>query len=298
VHTRRHLLILLIVGILGLGLAMIFSPSREPRYQDRTLSQWIQVYTSSLPQTNQEAAAAIRHIGTNALPYLVEWIRYDSIDHPWRYRFYAAFNGLVTTLKLGNSWYILDPRGIRAGLATEAFAALGPEANPVVGDLARVIREFNEFGRQQRAMDALAYIGPAGLPSLMEAVTNKALVARGHAAYSIHVLGEAARPAVPLLIGHLQDPDVGVGAAATLGLLKMEPALVVPALGENLQNSNYSARCWAAMALRHFGGEARSAVPALLQTLRDTNFVVRQEVTNALLAIDPHALEKSQEGMR
>jgi len=173
----------------------------------------------------------------------------------------------------------------------ETFAVLGPEANPVVGDLARVIRESNDFGRQERAMDALAYIGPAGLPALMEAVTNKALAARGHAAYSIHVLGEAARPAVPLLIAHLQDPDVVGGAAAALGELKLEPASVLPALVANLQQPNYLIRIGGAFGLRLFGGQARSAVPALLNALGDTNIFVRQEATNALLAIDPHVLE-------
>jgi hypothetical protein len=67
------LAILLIVGVL----IYLLTP-KEPRYQDRTLSQWLTDFAAtspgSQPDPKREAAAnAVYQIGTNANPWLLKW---------------------------------------------------------------------------------------------------------------------------------------------------------------------------------------------------------------------------------
>ncbi len=59
---------------------------KGPRYNGRPLAEWLTIYYES-DRPNQDraqrpvAAAAIRTIGTNALPRLLEWLRYEA--PPW-----------------------------------------------------------------------------------------------------------------------------------------------------------------------------------------------------------------------
>jgi len=79
---------------------------------------------------------------------------------------------------------------------------------------------------------------------------------------------------VRVLIGQLQhqDPEVAAKAAQLLGLLAGEPRLAVPALTNSLQSAGARA-CDAARwtLLGKFGEQARSAVPALLHALDDSD---------------------------
>src|SRR3954469_4010547 len=96
--TRRIVLVLLAAGVIGL--CAFLWPEPEPRYQGRKLSQWLLLRDSAPPFTrpnglnarlasfksfpavsygsSAETEDAIRHIGTNALPYLVKWIQYET----------------------------------------------------------------------------------------------------------------------------------------------------------------------------------------------------------------------------
>jgi hypothetical protein len=70
------------------GIRWLISPSsarKEPRYQGRTLSQWISIWFSgysgySPHATNEEMDAsekAIRAMGTNCIPTLITWLSED-----------------------------------------------------------------------------------------------------------------------------------------------------------------------------------------------------------------------------
>ncbi len=74
----------LILGILALGIlaALVFFLTRrhEPSYNGRSLSYWVDCYgtpSGASPSSRQgPGARAINHIGTNAIPFLLEWIQY------------------------------------------------------------------------------------------------------------------------------------------------------------------------------------------------------------------------------
>src|SRR2546422_797856 len=83
---RRLLFRLLMCALLLAGAALVavskLSTKGEPAYAGRPLSEWVLLYARLDPvkagsPATSEAAQAIRHIGTNALPLMVRWIQYE-----------------------------------------------------------------------------------------------------------------------------------------------------------------------------------------------------------------------------
>src|SRR5438874_13488245 len=87
--------IVIAVGVFAVGVGVVLVPSREPSYGGKKLSEWVlQSCTGGLGADVRIAQAedAIRHIGTNAVPYLLAWGRYRM--PPWRVRLAQAANKL------------------------------------------------------------------------------------------------------------------------------------------------------------------------------------------------------------
>lgn len=72
-------------------------------------------------------------------------------------------------------------------------------------------------------------------------------------------------------------------AAKVLGEVAYAPA--VPHLTELVQNADPGTRYLAAMALSKIGDEAESALPVLLQALREDDMYLRMAITAALISI-------------
>src|SRR5215467_6188162 len=73
--------------LVGIGVVAFWPGEREPEYNGKKLSEWVQPYTwryDDLEDTNrqietkrQAADDAMRHMSTNALHWLVRWIAYE-----------------------------------------------------------------------------------------------------------------------------------------------------------------------------------------------------------------------------
>jgi len=287
-------LLLLAGGMFAVAAVITATSPREPCYHGRALSAWVESYAQEVADKRDEetdlslgavtpSEDAIRHIGTNALPYLLEWIAYESPQ--WS----RGLDKLPPWLQ--DNWISrsIGLKATRASAALYAFAALGPEAKPAIPELARRMMEYD--GGYSAGL-ALALIGGEALPALLIVQTNQNPDLRGSAVHFISQMGSNALPAVPVLTHCLQDPAFGVaaGAAVALGELHLDPVLVVPALAASLQHSNSTVRRYAADALGHFGHEALPAVPGLLQACNDPDERVRWMATNALLKTAPEAL--------
>jgi hypothetical protein len=170
----------------ALAIALLLQPRREPVYQGHTLSWWIHLYQGE--HYNIQAQLAIKHIGTNALPTLLDWLRYE--EPPWRTR-------------LINRWYmrrhvpvflqnptaynlLMGAAGRHARDAIAGFYVLGPEAYPAAVELVALTKSKSPFVSQ----NAVAVITP------MQA--------------QIH-------------INALDDPDINVRRAATNTLRIIAP---------------------------------------------------------------------------
>ena len=75
---RRLLIILILAGIAGLLFLFFRGGEKEPEYNGKKLSQWLEVlnvqsgyYGGSQSASWEEGRTAVQHIGTNAVPALL-----------------------------------------------------------------------------------------------------------------------------------------------------------------------------------------------------------------------------------
>jgi len=280
-----------ILGLLWCGITR----EREPRYDGRSLSEWLDLYSFSMRKSvpSQEAADAVRHIGTNALPSLVTWVQEAQDMPPWREHLFH----LASHWNLGEPLVesLASPQ-LRVTRAVWGFYILGEDARGAVPDLARVASE-RKSPSSEFAFVALSYLGKDALPPLLSMITNTTSLPmlRLEALSSVGKLGHLgtnAHPAVVLLIRCLDDPDLAPTAAKTLGTLHLESDITVPALIVCIRSTNQGTRVQAVSGLDDFGPAARAAVPELTKLLSDPDVFVRYATRNALRLIAPEVLHQ------
>ena len=98
-RRRSIYLMAVVLVVAGVLVEVLGSREREPEYGGKKLSEWVQAYPPEswiwvrpAPTTRDGIARlftetkdpmrTIRHIGTNALPYLVKWMDYEA--SPWK----------------------------------------------------------------------------------------------------------------------------------------------------------------------------------------------------------------------
>jgi HEAT repeat protein len=91
---------------------------------------------------------------------------------------------------------------------------------------------FRQWGVRETATDALARIGDAAVPALIETLGDPDQEVRAQAAQALARMGNKAAPAVDALVRALDDPseEVRRGAARALGQIGSEAEEAVPAL--------------------------------------------------------------------
>jgi hypothetical protein len=201
---------------------VVWPGEREPEYQGRKLSEWLEPYNDV--GDDEARVAAIKHIGTNALPFLLSWMQYE--PPPWRESIYRHLYKLPKIARKDLTYRVLLGKGeLRLRAVVRGFEALGPEAAPAVPELARILSRTKSTGTGYRATFALASIGEEGLPALTNALADPHCANRYYAAEAIGSIGDKARAAVPALLLVLNDPDPVVRDAATLALRQVAPEL-------------------------------------------------------------------------
>jgi HEAT repeat protein len=126
------------------------------------------------------------------------------------------------------------PSSEEAGKAAKAKRkpkVVAPAKQPEVVRL-RTIRAFREWGVRETAADALARIGDAAVPALVDTLHDPDQEVRAQAAQALARMGAKAAPAVDALVHALDDPNEEVrrGAARALGQIGSEAEEAVPAL--------------------------------------------------------------------
>jgi HEAT repeat protein len=158
-------------------------------------------------------------------------------DIDWRARLDACSLGLAL-LCFVVAGCQRGPRTLKptnaAGKATVAKPekkAVSP-ARPTAVVQVRTIPAFRTWGVRETATDALARIGDAAVPALIDALHDPDQEVRAQAAQALARMGNRAAPAVDALVEALNDPneDVRRGAARALGQIGSEAEQAVPAL--------------------------------------------------------------------
>jgi hypothetical protein len=259
---------------------------REPAYQGKRLSQWLEVSDRD-QEAREQATTAVRAIGREALPTLLNMIgRKDS----WLKRRLLAWDQQRDSSRLGLAGAARDRR-----LAAAGFQMLGPAAKPAFPELARL---FQDPELAQTVGWAILTVGPEAIAVLRGGLLNSNVAIRYASASALSSAGTNGAVAVPDLIRALKDPHYAVRAAAAgaLGRLHCEPARVVPTLAASLKDPDPIVRRVAVTALGEFGREASASVPALRQFLTSTDptdVCWQGETRKALENIEPPPLRKS-----
>ncbi len=293
--TKRKKALIAAACLLPIFVLLCFrTDTPEPRYEGRTLSQWLHAHQLPAgpggPDPTIDAQQAIQQIGTNALPTLLRWISYD----PSKFRTTV----LRVSAKLPDAMvprFLLRPRE-RVSDACFAFAILGPRASPAIPSLVNLAITSRSQDRGADCAHALNSIGPLALPALISVATstNAPSHARFYAIAHIPTCCTNATIVIPTLLRLLSDSDefVAAAAASVLGssFAPQSHPTVVPALALNLRSTNETLRALSAYALGNYRQLATSVVPLLKPMLLDASQFVRQYATNALQQIAPEAL--------
>jgi len=293
---RRSLCLILVVLVVLAGVIVVVTTrEREPEYGGKRLSEWVLQHgeEGAVKQHRiDQAEDAISRIGTSAIPHLLAWGEYRV--PPWRADLMQTADKLPESLRF--DWMVVDKKYRLAYCVPSAFAVLGDRARAAIPQLAARINDpMCDLETRTWAVYSLAGLGPDALPPLRHALTSAESAIRTAVVGSMVQVGTNALTALPMIIECLRDDDerLAVCAARTLGYLKLEPARVVPALRLGLCDRRPKLNQEAARALANFLADARPAVPDLLRMLEATNSVSRRTASNALRAIDPHALERA-----
>jgi len=161
VKRRRVIVVLLACIVAAVVVAVVWPREREPEYGGKKLSEWLLQYQAQYhidgyydtPELH-EAEDAVRHIGTNALPSLLRWVRYE--QPAWRDKLLWLMEKMPRALQNDSLMHKLHPYHAERPdwLALAGFEILGPRASPAVPELARLVNDRNA----SRAMSCLIAI--------------------------------------------------------------------------------------------------------------------------------------------
>lgn len=174
--------------------------------------------------------------------------------------------------------------------AIGAVTALGPDAKDAIPALieslndntARGGRERDRRQMMMRSAVALARIGPAAVPPLIEALRSHEASVRAGAARALGGMGAGARAAIPALVKNLGDGDENARAAdiEALGSLGADAR---PALLASLADQDARRRAGAVLALgAEEIGDANVAGALLGRAEKETDPLVRLALLTAL----------------
>ena len=262
-------LCVLMAGVTG----YFFQRQLEPTYQGRPLSYWLEANSYKPGVAREEAQEALRQIGTNAIPFLLKYMRPRA----------GPGNRMIQSVRRSVGLTTEDKIRSRAGHSAYAFQALGEQAEGAISELDQMLHSPKDPEPNFPAL-ALAGIGKPALPVFLSALTNRNPAVQLPAIQAFDSLGTNRSLAAPCLLQTLRDPDMRVrqATASVLGLSGISPDIAVPALITTLSDTNRYVRSMAGFSLINLGAKA---IPALQDALTSTNELIRKGASTALQGI-------------
>jgi hypothetical protein len=274
------------VAVFGLAVVAFWPGEKEPEYQGKKLSDWLDAHPE-----NPASEPAIVAIGTNNLRMLLKWLDY----RPSKAREWVEAGSATLPAAIFNSHFfqrlLIDRADERADLARDAFEVLGLKAASAVPELIRQAQHHADdpYGR---AFYCLSCVGEASFPGVANMAANRQSKMRTDAIDCIgkmNDLGTNIMPAVRLLGTLMNDSDEDVEEAAieALGHLGLEPEIVLPLLSKCARERGEQLKALALEAIGNFGPRARPTMPELILALGHSSLSVRDSATNAVQNVAP-----------
>jgi HEAT repeat protein len=279
--------IVLVLGVfLAIGaVAWWLALPKEPSYQGRTLSSWLDEWGRAYNDPTNEAATAIRAMGSNAVPILLARLSED--EGPKHRKFWRAVQKFIP-----DDWNPLYRNITGQVTAAQAINLLGTNAQSTFPTLTNLF-----WGKRQpvTAAIALAGLGHNGVAVLLQALTNQDWVLRLHATDGLAGARSDMDQVIPALVKSAgikcsKQEDYLLRDAAGLALVQLSVVKrqrVVQAFSELLASPDPETRGFAASRLVYFRYETNTSVPLLLKACHDSDSKVRDAAKNTLRSIDP-----------
>jgi len=301
VPCRRTVSVSLIFATACVIVAILFTRKKEPSYGGYPLNNWVKLLSDINEQdfgpdcTQDKAPDAILAIGTNALPFLVEWIQYGIRHTPVR----NAINRTIEKFPVLDRFHSLkhwawrDSNMVRSQGAHIAFRILGKRGATAIPDLVKIAsKNVKDISVQYGAVEALGGIGQPALSALLNVVTNTTVQGqvRWVAANRVGGFGTNAAATIPALVDVMEgdNPDAGAGAAEALAAIGLEPHRVVPAMARATLRAE-GTKHYFIFALGKFGPGAGEAIPALRKIALGSDRLLSQFAVSAILKIQTNS---------
>jgi hypothetical protein len=271
---------------------------REPVYGGKTLTRWLRqlddgqvvgISSSALPTPRPRqlaAAKAIRAMGADALPRLMEDIHARPANDAPGIRIHSWLNSYLPSAVSSQFWFLeVTEEDRRRWRAAQGLAALGPLAEPALLELKRLLHTNFWHSSIKEAAYALAAMDPEGLEILTNCIQKQADWSSMCAIWALGQHPATGTNCIASLIKATTSQDEGTacGAIQVLGLFHADAEHVIPALTNALVSNNTAVSHDAVQALGRFGRQAASTLP-LLQSMTN-NATFRDAALQALKQI-------------
>ena len=210
-RRNRFLLALGLILALTAAISMMSAwRGQQPVYRGRPLMEWAADLAASEPERAKAAQEAVLSLGPRAVPTLIRAIRRPDPILAWTLldasaRWAPAAHGTLIRC-LG-----IDSIRSARRHALVALAVLGPEAEPAVPALTRVIRRppsNRNMGEWMQAAHALGRIGPSSAGPLAAVFSEAPVSLRTHLLNALTDLGPHAVDAIPIVLSSFErEPD-------------------------------------------------------------------------------------------
>lgn len=151
---RRRLLFILLGCVAAITLAIFLWPrEREPEYKGVPLSAWLE-----RGLRDPDFAPALKHMGTNALPFLIRTLKYEEPRcRTWLRNTTSNWPRWLVHNQFGN-WLLGYTQSVYEAGTPIAFGILGPDADPALDELGRIARDSKNPAKSTRAGVCILFI--------------------------------------------------------------------------------------------------------------------------------------------
>lgn len=280
------------------GVLLVRWLGREPYYEGRPLSTWVNELQHGNGAQREKAAKAIRELGPDGLPYLAGTL--TNPPSPVRRAAKNVASHVPDRMKQQLRRFYSPPDEVTSKLgALHALRTLGTNGVPALGAVSHVYLEQPNVAVASMAAQTLGQMGTSALPTLIAALDDGDYNNRSLACQVLATFHTNAGPAVPRL-ERIAGDEIGPIASMAFYTLSRIGEAAVPALTNLLLNKNATVRSQALYALANIGARGESTEEAILAATEDANAEVRWRAMEAVFSLNSNGgrvLEVLQKGL-